>query len=217
MRRAADTKRKSLPYTGHLLTGLCALFFFIALGLTFVLLFRALYYFELDYLNISETSGYSREEILANYNALIRWCMPWVQTEFSLPTFPSSPGAIYHFAQVKSVFRLVWILGVVGGLALIPLLAAGFRSGKTRFRIAGWTVLVVPTLLGLWAAADFNRAFVLFHELVFRNDHWIFDARTDPVILILPEAYFMHCFAVILLIVAIGAFTLLMLGRRRDL
>jgi integral membrane protein (TIGR01906 family) len=217
MRRAAETKKKSLSNTGHLLTGLCALFFLTAFGLSFVLLFRSLYYFELDYLNIPGSSGYTKEEIIANYDALIRWCMPWVRTEFSLPTFPSSAGAIYHFEQVKSVFRTVWALGIAGGLALIPLLTAGFRSNKARFRIAGWTVLVIPFLLGLWAASDFNRAFVLFHELVFRNDNWIFDYRTDPVILILPEAYFMHCFAVILFIVAAGAFILLRLGRRKDL
>ncbi len=192
--------------------------FFIAFGLVFVLLFRPFYLFELDHLNIVEMSGFSREEILVNYDALIRWCMPWIRSEFSLPTFSFSPGAAYHFEQVKSVFRIVWILGTAGGLVFILLLRSGLKDGRRKgLRTAGLTVLVVPFLLGLFAAVDFNRAFILFHEMVFRNDYWIFDQTTDPVILILPEAYFMHCFALILAIVGAGAFLLLWLGRRKDL
>lgn len=192
--------------------------FFIALGLAFVLLFRPFYLFEMDHLNIVGMSGFSREEILTNYDALIRWCMPWVRSSFSLPTFSFSSGAAYHFEQVKTVFRIVFILGAAGGLALMLLLRSGLRADRSKgLRTAGLTMLTVPSLLGIFAASDFNRAFVLFHEVVFRNDYWIFDETTDPVILILPEIYFMHCFAVILAFVGGGAFLLLRLGRRKDL
>ncbi|HPF18397.1 MAG TPA: TIGR01906 family membrane protein [Bacillota bacterium] len=218
MRCAADAKLKPLSMAGNITAGLCALLFFIALGLATVLLFRPFYYFEIDFLNITETSGFSREEIILNYDALIRWCMPWTRTSFSLPTFPSSADAMFHFEQVKSVFRIVWILGLFGGLASLLLLFRGVRCGdKARFRIAGRTVLTVPLLLGLWAAADFNRAFVLFHEWIFRNEYWIFDYRTDPVILILPETFFEHSFILIMLIVAAGAVLLMRLGRKTDL
>ena len=218
MRRIFDEKKPFFTSVGHITAGLSALFFLIALGLAAVLLFRPFYRFEMGYLDIPGSSGYSPEEIMANYDGLIRWCMPWVTSDFSLPTFPSSATAAFHFQQVKNVFRALWILGILGGLTLAILLAR--TSGtlrRTRCRRAGWTVLAVPLILGAGAAADFSRAFVLFHDVVFRNDYWRFDHRTDPVILILPETYFMHAFALILALAAAGAFLLLRLGRRGDL
>ncbi len=216
--RRSKAEKDGRSAAGHITTGLCALFFLAALGLALVLLFRPFYRFEMGYLDIPGTSGYSPEEILANYDGLIRWCMPWVTEEFSLPTFPSSPGAVFHFEQVKTVFRVLWGLGILGALGFIALVRARSGAGAARrYRAAGWTVLTVPLILGAFAASDFNRAFTLFHQLVFRNDYWIFDARTDPVILILPEAYFMHAFLLILALVALGAFLLLRLGRERKL
>ena len=44
---------------------------------------------------------------------------------------------------------------------------------------------------------------MIFHQIVFRNDYWIFNEATDPVITILPEAFFMHCFMMIVGIVMV--------------
>ena len=43
--------------------------------------------------------------------------------------------------------------------------------------------------------------FITFHQIVFRNNYWVFDYRSDPVINILPETFFMHCFIMIVIIV----------------
>lgn len=210
--------RVKLNLPGHFVTGIFALLFLVALGLFFVLLFRPLYYFDISYLNIVENSGYDRSEILLNYNALVHWCMPWVTTEFALPTFPSSQNAIIHFEEVKKVFNAVFFAGL---FSVVPLFVLSYRAKKNknsiRFIVAGCITLAIPALLGIYLALDFNRAFVLFHEIVFRNELWIFDYKTDPIINILPEAYFMHCAVVILLIVALGAFGLFLLGRQKDL
>ena len=32
---------------------------------------------------------------------------------------------------------------------------------------------------------------MIVHKIFFRNDYWVFDYRTDPVILALPEQLFM--------------------------
>ena len=218
MHRNAKKKNVKLSWKGHIITGLCALLFLIAAGLILALSFRQLYYFDIEYLNIPENSGFSREEILLNYNALMDWCMPWVTSDFSLPSFPSSASAITHFEQVKTVFNAVLALGLFSAIGLIFLLALAPKNGKrTRFTVAGIITLTVPAVIGIYAALDFNRAFVLFHNVVFRNDLWIFDYKTDPVIQILPEAYFMHCAIVIMSVVILGAGGLFMLGRRKKL
>lgn len=49
--------------------------------------------------------------------------------------------------------------------------------------------IIIPSMLGFVVALDFNNAFIIFHKLVFRNDFWIFDYHSDPVIRILPETF----------------------------
>ena len=155
----------------HAAAGLGAMAFFIALGLAFVLLFRPFYLFEMDHLNIVGMSGFSREEILTNYDALIRWCMPWVRSSFSLPTFSFSSGAAYHFEQVKTVFRIVFILGAAGGLALMPCCARtrADRSTASHSRPDDADCAVSPRN----SRRRFQSRFCSFHEVVFRNDYWI--------------------------------------------
>jgi len=218
LNRAFDNKSGKFSIIGNSVAGLCALLFLVALGLFVVLLLKPLYYFEISYLDIVETSGYSKEEILLNYDALISWCMPWVQSEFSLPTFPSSQNAVTHFEEVKYIFN---VLFGAGALSLVPFIFliknASKRKKRQRLYFAGGFVLFIPAVLGFYAALDFNRAFVLFHEIVFRNELWIFDYKTDPVITILPEAYFMHSMIVLFAIIFLGAFGLFALGRSSDL
>ena len=53
---------------------------------------------------------------------------------------------------------------------------------------------VVTLLIALLAALDFDGAFTVFHSIFFPGkDNWLFDPVTDPVILILPEAFFRNC------------------------
>ena len=40
---------------------------------------------------------------------------------------------------------------------------------------------------------DWEWAFETMHGLLFDNDYWIFNSKTDPVIKILPDEFFMHC------------------------
>ena len=46
----------------------------------------------------------------------------------------------------------------------------------------------------------FDRFFVAFHEVLFRDNSWLFDPATDPIISVLPEQFFMHSFLIFLLI-----------------
>lgn len=47
-------------------------------------------------------------------------------------------------------------------------------------------MLAIPIII------DFDSSFVVFHEILFDNDYWIFDPVLDPVINILPAEFFMN-------------------------
>lgn len=199
-------------------TGLCALLFFIALGLALAVLARPLYMWEIRHFELVRKSGLPHEEILANYDGLIRWCMPWNGETFSLATLPFSADAAAHFEKVKFMFTSIWVAGLAGGLALFPLLGNAFknRMGR-RLRHAGIVALSVPFVVCAAAFADFDRLFIAFHECFFSGEYWLFDAAVDPVIRILPEAFFLHRLLIIAFAVSTGALGLWRLGRSMDL
>ena len=74
--------------------------------------------------------------------------------------------------------------------------------------------------VGALAATDFDRAFVIFHSIFFPGKtNWIFDWRTDPIILLLPEDFFRNCAILILVLLVFWCAVLiaadLLAGRRR--
>ena len=65
-------------------------------------------------------------------------------------------------------------------------------------------------VVGGLAALDFDKAFVIFHALFFPGkDNWLFDPRTDEIITILPQEFFMNCAILILAILIIGCAALI--------
>lgn len=193
--------------------GLMLLLVCLGLGLLLVFSLRGLYVSQVEAWDLPAQSGLSREEILLNYNALMDWCSPFYRQALSLPTLPMSPGGAQHFAECKTLFN-----GLLGAAALSLIGLAVLLSAALRRRAysvlwgAGAVSLCLPAVLLGACAIDFSRAFVLFHQVFFRNDLWLFDPRTDPVILLLPEAYFLRCAVVLCAVVAVGGLALLLGG-----
>ena len=79
-----------MKHLKHILSGLILTFFLISFSVMVVLNFRPLYYFDIGYLNISQTSGYSEEEIRENYDALIDYNNFWGPDRLEFPTLAMS-------------------------------------------------------------------------------------------------------------------------------
>ena len=180
--------------------------FIISFAVVFTVFFKPLYYFDINYLNIDQISGLDAETIKENYRILINYQSIFYQGTLNLPDFVMSDSGRIHFEEVKRIFEAIQVMMVISGLISIPMTIKKIKEKEYRFlRLTGLITIIVPTVLGFLAALDFERAFVLFHQIVFRNDYWIFDYRTDPVITILPETFFMHCFMLIVVIVCLLA------------
>lgn len=180
--------------------------FIISFAVVFTVFFKPLYYFDINYLNIDQISGLDAETIKENYRILINYQSIFYQGTLNLPDFVISDSGRIHFEEVKRIFEAIQVMMVISGLISIPMTIKKIKEKEYRFlRLTGLITIIVPTVLGFLAALDFERAFVLFHQIVFRNNYWIFDYRTDPVITILPETFFMHCFMLIVVIVCLLA------------
>ena len=52
-------------------------------------------------------------------------------------------------------------------------------------------IALIFIFVSIMTVIDFSKTFYFFHKLFFRNDYWIFDSVTDPIINALPEELFM--------------------------
>ena len=105
----------------------------------------------------------------------------------------SEPGRI-HFEEVKEIFNLFKYLAIGGVIVSAAGIWLGARRKEYRYlKLTSIFTVVLPAVLGLLIALNWDWVFVTFHHIAFDNDCWLFDPATDPVITILPDAFFMHC------------------------
>lgn len=190
--------------------------FFISFATVFTVFFKPLYYFDIKYLNISYKS-LDVETIKKNYDILIQYQSMFYHNELNFPNFIMSQAGKIHFEEVKRIFVWLQILCIVLPIITIPMIYKNIKDKEYDFlKLTSLFSIGIPSIIALIASADFDNAFVLFHKIVFRNDYWIFDYRTDPIINILPESFFMHCFMLIVVIVIIFSIICYIIYRKKS-
>ena len=185
----------------------------ISASVTFTLFDRGAYIRLQEKLDLPAAAGISEQELLENYNALIDYNSVFFTGPLEFPTFAMSDAGRIHFEEVKAIFSAIQIALIVG--AAFTALCCFLLIRKRRFRflaLGGILTFAIPAAIaGVMAAVGWDRFFVLFHELFFNNDFWVFDERTDPVIMILPDAFFLYCLVRIIIAIVVTA-ALLTLG-----
>ncbi|HGM1415983.1 TPA: TIGR01906 family membrane protein, partial [Clostridioides difficile] len=186
----------------NVLFSVCISIVIIVGVINFTVGFKKLYYFDIDYLNISELSGLSKDDIKLNYDYLIDYNLNKNVSEFNLPTLKSSPQGKIHFEEVRNIFQNI---NKLAKLLLIVSLVGIILSVKNKnikiLKTTSITLIMMPLLLTVPILLNFEKSFIIFHKLLFRNDYWIFNPNLDPVINILPEEFFFHSGMMILILI----------------
>jgi integral membrane protein (TIGR01906 family) len=183
--------------------------FFIAITLItsavkFTINFKQLYYFDINLLKITEDSKFSKEEIIKNYDVLIDYLKPSNKGDLKFPTFPMSAEAKQHFVEVKNIFiMLEYLMYISLVIALIGIIACIIKNNNKFLKWTSIFLLVLPIAPAIPFAINFDATFTAFHKIFFRNDYWLFDPKTDPIITVLPQPFFMHAAIMILMIISI--------------
>ena len=156
-----------------------------------------LYPFEISWLNLTNRVHLKSDIIQYNFHILMDYLTNPFNPVLEMPDFPSSESGLHHFVVVKGLFHLAQ------GVAIVTLpifylfwkqvIQKGFLS---LYRRGLLVMLSLPLVLGLVGVfIGFEQFFTLFHQILFvGDDTWLFDPAKDPVILILPEDFFLHCF-----------------------
>lgn len=197
--------------TSKVYSVLCAVLLALAVvsgSVAVPILCRSFYYAQIGPLNLEEMTGLQPEVIREAYDGVMDYCTGKTES-FSAGLLPFSESGASHFEDVRGLFLLdlrVLVISLVA-LAALFLYARWKKLVPQRFLGRGpgfWGAAGLGgafLLIGGLAALDFDRAFVIFHTLFFPGkDNWIFDWRTDPVILILPQEFFRNCAVLILVL-----------------
>ncbi len=188
----------------------------LAVSIAAPILCRPFYYAHIDALDLEQRTGYTREEIKTAFDEMMDYCLG--AEVFSTGELKWSQSGKDHFTDVRVLFLLDLRVLLISVVLLIAILIAIRLSGWRPRRLlgrgptfwAGTGLAVVFLLVGGLAALDFDRAFVVFHALFFPGkDNWLFDPRTDEIINILPQTFFMNCAILILAILVLGCILLI--------
>ena len=175
-----------------------SLLFLLSLSILLTIYLAWLVYpLEISWLHLTSRVPFHPQTIQHNFNVLMDYLTNPLNQALKMPDFPSSASGIHHFAVVKGLFHLAQ------GVAIVTLpifylfwkqvIQKGFLS---LYRRGILIMLSLPLVLGLVGVfIGFEQFFTLFHQILFvGDDTWLFDPAKDPVILILPEDFFLHAF-----------------------
>ncbi|WP_251904745.1 TIGR01906 family membrane protein [Lactococcus lactis] len=171
----------------------------IALSVTLtIFLAIPLFFGEIFWYQLTDLVHMTAGKIWHNLLILMNYLINPLETKLSMPDFPSSASGLHHFAEVKNLFMLVFFLTII----LIPFIIRFIKENLSLvFHNGLRVVMLFPLAIGVIAwLIGFDQFFVAFHEVLFRDNSWLFDPATDPIISVLPEQFFMHSFLIFLLI-----------------
>lgn len=189
----------------NIMTSLCLALFIISASVTITLNFRPLYDHDISALKIEETSGFSKNIIKKNYDELIDYNQFFHSGKLKL-TMPMSREGRIHFEDVKRIFDAIEIICIITLILSCCLVTGQLRKHDLRFlKPASIITILLPSIVGVLTAVNWEAAFIMFHKIMFRNDYWLFDEALDPVIKILPDAFFFHCAVMIILLILFGS------------
>ena len=207
-------KRKLLAVAEAVLIALIILAGAIAVPI----LCRPFYYLHIGPMELTERVNLSVQEVKTAYNEMMDFCMGLTDT-FSTGVLSWSEEGKAHFVDVRKLFVLdLWVLAAAAVLWIVLRLVRGKEPARLMGHTPGfWSAIGLGTVflvVGGLAATNFERAFVIFHQIFFPGkDNWLFDPQFDQIIQILPEAFFRNCAILILVGILAGCTAVLLRDR----
>ena len=175
-----------------------SMLFLLSLSILLTIYLAWIFYpMEIQYLNLAGRVYLKPETILYNFHILMNYLTNPFSQVLEMPDFRSSAAGLHHFAVVKNLFHLVQLVTLVTLPSFYFFVKKIVKKGfLSLYRKSILTLLVFPLVIGLVGVLiGFEQFFTLFHQILFVGDNtWLFDPAKDPVILILPETFFLHAF-----------------------
>ncbi len=207
----------------RLLTTLMCIFtviLIITFSIALPIYIRPFYYCQIDSLNLVEKTGYEKITIIKAYDEVLDY-LTIPDAEFSVGEFEYSNDGKSHFDDCKILFNINAVLLLLSLTVVIILLVLAKKNlfefsrplGRHFTFLCGLTTVFIFILVGIFMLSDFQKVFVVFHNIFFfGKENWVFDIMTDPIIKILPKEFFLNCAFLVVGSVLLISFILLIFG-----
>lgn len=153
--------------------------------------------------NVTESLDMKMEDVMTVTDHMMDYL---IGRELELSVVTDVDGEIQDFFNEQDRLHMFDVMNLfMGGLrirtGLLVFFAALIIILKIRkvdlketlpkaYSIAFAVFLGILAFLGIAFTVDFTKCFTIFHEIFFTNDLWLFDARYDYMIRMLPEGFF---------------------------
>lgn len=193
----------------------CLLLTLISLCIVLVVNAVPLYHAVLVGTNTLAKHSLSWAEVAHDYRHLLLYLqLPWMHS-LHFENFTLSPAGRLHFYEVKQWLLLNESILLVTGMMSLRFLGRMHRLRKIwqlQATLYWWRWLPFPILCLM--GMNFNRFFVWFHHLLFRDKTWIFNPQMDSIILVLPPVFFLSCFLLFFVLYELCITGIIRLGKR---
>lgn len=145
--------------------------------------------------NTEEVTGKSEEELLNISDDLIKYLKSNGNEEILEKTF--NEREVLHMIDVQNLFILARNIRIFSFIIFLICILYFYKSNKLKNMLRSICLglnFVYIFVIGLFALiyTNFNKYFIIFHELLFDNDLWLLDPKTDLMIQMLPEPFFIN-------------------------
>lgn len=181
---------------------------FISLPILILLLSFTYCVFDIDYFNMkfienntAEVTGIRHEKLIEISEEILKYLK---DERTDLIFFEEVNGQveqvfeereITHMVDVKHLFTFGFIIRnisfILVVISVIVLYIKDKRGLIKTVALSSILSLIIISLIGLFMFIDFNRVFNIFHEILFANDLWLLNPKTDIMIQMLPLNFFM--------------------------
>ena len=205
-----------------ILMGIFTAISIIAISTIIALNLRFIYKFIIDKYDLVNITGVSGENLMNDYSGLINYLQnPFIE-QLRFKNFAMSPYGEIHFYEVKRIFIsliIIALIFIIGNfIYVIACKIKGYKYFGRRIignLNSGSNILIMFFIILVTAyIIDFSKAFIIFHNIFFKNDYWVFDENMDPIINALPEELFMIYGAIILGIIIIISITIKVINKK---
>lgn len=155
-------------------------------------------------LEVAQTIGVSDEDLMKATNHLLDYIkgkqdnldVDVVIDGDVVPMF--NQREIDHMVDVQVLMLKVFMIrNILFALSIVLLLGAVVSKDyqdlvlmKASLQQALMVLGLVFGFIGMYAVLDFDAFWIQFHEVLFDNDLWLLDPRTDRLIMMVPQAFF---------------------------
>ncbi len=142
-----------------------------------------------------KVTGKSEEELLNISDDLILYLKSNGNEEVLEKTF--NEREVLHMIDVQNLFILARNIRIFSFVIFLICIIYFYKSSKLKNMLRSIYLglnFVYIFVIGLFALiyTNFNKYFIIFHELLFDNDLWLLDPKTDLMIQMLPEPFFVN-------------------------